>query len=95
MKIQFIIYRFGYKSTVHSVTAKIVQLHPEYNEVRIILMLYWYFTVHCSLVPKLCLTLCDPMNYSLPASSVRGIFQARMLQCIAISFSGGSFQPRD
>ena len=32
--------------------------------------------------PKLlqsCLTLCDPMDYSLPGSSVHGIFQARVL----------------
>ena len=42
-----------------------------------------------------CLTLCDPMGYSLPGSSVHGIFQARVLEWVAISFSRGSSQPRD
>ena len=33
-------------------------------------------------------TLCDPMDYSLPGFSVHGTFQARILECVAISFSG-------
>ena len=41
------------------------------------------------------LTLCDPMDCSLPGSSVHGIFQARILEWIAISFSRGSSSPRD
>ena len=32
-------------------------------------------------------TLCDPMDHSLPGSSVHGIFQARVLEWVAISFS--------
>ena len=39
--------------------------------------------------------LCDSMDCSLPGSSVHGIFLARLLEWIAISFSRGSFQPRD
>ena len=35
-------------------------------------------------------TLCDPMDYSLPDSSVRGISEARILQWVFISFSRGS-----
>ena len=46
-------------------------------------------------VAQLCPTLCEPMDYSLPGSSVHGIFQARILQWVAISFSSGSSQPRD
>ena len=38
-------------------------------------------------VAQSCPTLCDPMDCSLPGSSVRGIFQARVLEWIAISFS--------
>ena len=34
----------------------------------------------CVLVAQSCLTLCDPIDYSLPGSSVHGIFQARMLE---------------
>ena len=40
-------------------------------------------------------TLCDPIHYSLPRSSVHGIFQARVLEWVAIAFSRGSSQPRD
>ena len=40
-------------------------------------------------------TLCDPIDCSLPGSSVHEIFQATVLEWIAISFSRGSFQPRD
>ena len=46
-------------------------------------------------VAQLCLTLCDPMDCNPPGSSVHGIFQARVLEWIAISFSRGSSQPRD
>ena len=46
-------------------------------------------------VSQLCLTLCNTMDCSLPCSSVHGIFQARILEWVAISFSSGSFQPRD
>ena len=42
-----------------------------------------------------CPTVCDPMDYSLLGSSVHGILQARILECIAIPFSRGSFWPRD
>ena len=38
---------------------------------------------------------CDPVDYSLPAASVHGISQARILEWVAISFSRGSFPPRD
>ena len=34
-----------------------------------------------------CLTLCDPMDCSLPGSSLHGILQARVLEWVAISFS--------
>ena len=42
------------------------------------------------LVPQLCLTLCDPMECQLPGSSVHRIFQARMLEWVAIPFSRSS-----
>ena len=55
----------------------------------------WATTEAQSEVIQLCLTLCDPMDCSLPGSSVHGIFQARILEWGAISFSGGSSLPRD
>ena len=42
-----------------------------------------------------CLTLRDPMKCRLSGSSVHGIFQARILEWVAISFFRGSSQPRD
>ena len=39
--------------------------------------------------------LCHPVDCSLPAFSIHGIFQARVLGWVAISFSSRSFQPRD
>ena len=41
-------------------------------------------------VVQSCLTLCDPMDYT-----VYGILQARILEWVAVPFSRGSFQPRD
>ena len=43
-----------------------------------------YSAVHACSVTQPCPTLCDPMDCSLPGSSVCGIFQARMLEWIAI-----------
>ena len=59
----------------------------------------WTFRNKCwnvnSEVAQSCPTLCNPMNCSLPCSSVHGIFQAKVLEWVAISFSGRSFRPRD
>ena len=46
-------------------------------------------------VSQSCLTLCNYMDCSLWCTSVHGIFQARVLEWVAISFSRGSFGPRD
>ena len=51
--------------------------------------------VMLELVTESCLTLCDPMGWSPPGSSVHGILQARILEWVAISFSRGSSQSRD
>ena len=50
------------------------------------------FVAVCVLVTQLCPTLCDPTDCSPPASSIHGIFQARILEQIAILFSKGSSQ---
>ena len=47
------------------------------------------------LVAQSCLTLCDPMDNSPPGSSVHGILQAWILECVAIPFSRGSSWPRN
>ena len=47
------------------------------------------------LVVQSYLTLCDPMDCSLPGSSVHGIVQARILEWVSMPSSRGSSQPRD
>ena len=46
------------------------------------------------LVAQSCQTLCDPMDYSLPGSSVHGIHMARILEWVTIPFSRASSGPR-
>ena len=45
-------------------------------------------------VAQSCLTLCDPMDCSLPGSSVHGIFQAKVLEWGAIAFSTNQWCPQ-
>jgi len=62
-----------------------------------------WFNTYCTelsliwscLVANSCLTLCDPMNRSLPDSFVHGIFQANILEWVAMPSSSGSSWPRD
>ena len=46
-------------------------------------------------VAQLCPALCKPLDCSLPGLPVHGIFQARILECVVISFSRGISRPRD
>ena len=59
-----------------------------------------FFTSHYKYIPKSevaqsCPTLHDRMDCNLPGSSVHGIFQARVLEWVAISFSRGYSWPWD
>ena len=54
-----------------------------------------HYITKWSEVAQSCPTLCDPMDCSLPGSSLHGILQARVLEWVTISFSRGSSQPRD
>ena len=58
-------------------------------------ILFQLLYVKWSEVAQSCLTLCDPMDCSLPGSTIRRIFQARILELVAISFSRRSSWPRD
>ena len=65
----------------------------------------WILNVYIALIPRFgvcevlvtqpCPTLCDPMDCSLPGSSVHETSQVRILEWAAIPFSRGSSQPRD
>ena len=66
----------------------------------ILFLFYGWVVIHCiymkseSEVAQSCLALCDPMDCSLPGSTIHGIFQARILEWVAISFSRKSSHPR-
>ena len=64
--------------------------------------LHFFMKAHVKLVLQVkvlvfqsCPTLCNPMDYSLPGSSVYGILQARILEWVAVLFSKGSSHSRD
>ena len=83
---------------LHSTSTK-----PPFCEVTFQLLLEYFsdkkLTTWLPCVPaqslQSCPTLCNPMNYSPPGSSVYGILQARTLQWVAVPSSRGSSQPRD
>ena len=52
-------------------------------------------SMHACSVTQSFSTLCDPMDCSLPGSSVHGIFRTRMLEWVAMPSSRGSCQPRN
>jgi len=54
-----------------------------------------FYVACCAKSLQSCPTLCNSIHCSPPGSSVSGIFQARILEWVAISFSRGSSQPRD
>ena len=77
--------REAWPAAVHEVTKSRTQL-SDWTEL----------TDDCCLVAlTLYLTLCDPTDCSPPGSSAHGILQARILEWVAISSSGGSPWPRD
>ena len=53
-----------------------------------------YAVLCCAKSLPLCLTLCDPMDCSLPDSSVHGILQARILEWVVVPSSRWSSRPR-
>ena len=81
-------------------------LQTQGSNLNILSLLHWQ-VVSLPLVPpekplylttktlQSCLTLCNHTVCSLPGSSVHEILQARILEWVAISFSRGTFRPRD
>ena len=61
----------------------------------LLLVIYLSLLCDCPLSRFICVQLCDPMDCSLPGSSVHGILQARILEWVAISYSRGSSPLRD
>ena len=58
-----------------------------------LIILFWNIGIYLYLYYKSCVWLCDPTNGSLPDLSVHGIFQARILDQVAISYFRWSPDP--
>ena len=72
----------------------IVEIAPLYYFLNQFIEL-WLTCQSESEVSQSCPSLWESIDCSVPASSLHGIFQARILECVAISFSRGSSWPRD
>ena len=66
----------------------------DHKSVPISVSLFLFLAVLC-LVTQSCPALCDPTDCSLPGSSVHGILQSRVLECVAVPSSRGCSLPRD
>ena len=69
--------------------------HPTVNGCPTASCNFGALVIRVSEVAHLCPTLFDPMDCILPGFSIHGIFQARVLEWVAISFCRGFSQPRD
>ena len=97
---KFILFDCIWKSTkslnFHFQVSNIGRPHPQSLIYNFIVRVY--LSICCCLLTKwvmLCSTLCDPIDCSLPGSSVHWISQAKILEWFAISFSRASSPPRD
>ena len=97
--LKLLVWMFRKKHNLHG-----VQYYPWCQASTAGLGIYplWIRGHHCNmwsdnevLVAQSCLTLCKPTDCSPPGFSVHGIFQARILERVAIPFSRGSFLPGD
>ena len=88
------------------ITSNTLTLHPDFKWCQCLALwpesgVCWLveckclISVYTCMHAQLCSTLCNPMDYSLPVSSVHGILQARVLEWVAIPFSRGSSWARD
>ena len=87
LRVSLVVYSFG--------------LHYTHQYIHLLYTLIVRTTVRTNLLSSLLLQVgfcgkqvCKPMDCSLPASSVHGIFQTKILKWIPIPFSRGSSQPR-
>ena len=85
---------YNYLTIINFSELQVIQNNSHYFKVKLILYVCVCVCV-CTKSLQSCLTLCDPRDCSPPGSSVHGIFQARILEWIAVPCFRGSSQPRD
>ena len=80
------------RKAAHSSGDLLMALHSD-TDVLIRTQVQYLYPWHSCSVTQSCPTLCNPMDHSLPGSSAHGIFQARILEWVVISYSRGSCRP--
>ena len=75
---------YNFSNSISSLLVSVLHFGNSRNISNFFIIIILLFVV--VLVTELCLTICDPMVCGLPGSSVYVVFQARILQWIAISF---------
>ena len=83
--LQFIYYILNYILKVLTTSYFLLRTNP----------VRWVSGLMCQILSHSVVSVCNPMDCSLPGSSVHGILQARILEWVAISYSKGSSRPRD
>ena len=83
-----------YVPTTNAKEAEVEWLYEDIQDLLEVTVKKDVFFIMKVLVIQTCPTLCGPMDCSLLGSSVHGIFQIRILEWVAISFSRGPSQPR-
>ena len=73
------LYKTKFYATIKKKKADL-EIYITSQKLQTVLCMCVYVCVHGCPVAKPCLTLCDPMDYSSPGSSVHGIFQPRILE---------------
>ena len=98
-------YKIAAITNLSLVVIEIITLDFHYSQGNLCAFLYTIFLFRCimhyntGVCVHACLksssAFCDSTDFSLPGFSVHGIFQARILEWVAISYSRGSSWPRD
>ena len=87
--------RGAWKATVHRVAKSQTQLKHLSTHARMHVCMYIDRHICTCMHAQSCQTLCNPMDHRPPGSSVHELSQARIMEWVAISYSGGPSRPRD
>ena len=85
----------NHRKTFFEITLKVVKIKTKINKWDLIKLKRYCTARKGKWTHSVVSDSLQPMDCGLPVSSIHGIFQARILEWVSISFSRGSSQPRD